>query len=85
MENYLNTINLGAGTYGVQAAAQTYFSYKPYSLANNGLTADQKALVKNYSASMVPSSSSVSTRSVTFFLLRAPARNRHAAQANTLS
>lgn len=25
LENYLNTINLGAGTYGVQAAAQTYF------------------------------------------------------------
>ncbi len=25
MENYLNTINLGAGTYGVQAAAQRYF------------------------------------------------------------
>lgn len=25
LENYLNTINLGAGTYGVQAAAQRYF------------------------------------------------------------
>lgn len=25
LENYLNTINLGAGTYGVQAAAQKYF------------------------------------------------------------
>lgn len=26
LENYLNTINLGAGAYGVQAAAQTYFN-----------------------------------------------------------
>lgn len=26
LENYLNTINLGAGTYGVQAAAQKYFN-----------------------------------------------------------
>ena len=25
LENYLNTINLGAGTYGVQAAAQEVF------------------------------------------------------------
>ena len=25
LENYLNTINLSAGTYGVQAAAQRYF------------------------------------------------------------
>lgn len=26
LENYLNTINLGAGTYGVQAASQKYFN-----------------------------------------------------------
>ncbi len=26
LENYLNTINMGAGTYGVQAAAKTYFN-----------------------------------------------------------
>ena len=26
LENYLNTINLGAGTYGVQAAARKYFN-----------------------------------------------------------
>lgn len=25
LENYLNTINLSAGTYGIQAAAQRYF------------------------------------------------------------
>ena len=25
LENYLNTINLGSGCYGVQTAAQTYF------------------------------------------------------------
>ncbi len=26
LENYLNTINLGAGSYGVQAAARQYFN-----------------------------------------------------------
>ena len=26
LENYLNTINLGAGAYGVQAAARQYFN-----------------------------------------------------------
>lgn len=36
------------------AAAQTYFGYKPYSLANNGLTAEQKSLISSYSANMVP-------------------------------
>jgi hypothetical protein len=49
------------------AAAQTYFAYKPYSLANNGLTADQKALVSNYSASMVPGASSVSSSKIGIF------------------
>jgi GH25 family lysozyme M1 (1,4-beta-N-acetylmuramidase) len=43
------------------AAAQTYFSYKPYDLANRNLTAAQKALVSGYSASMVPSSQTVTT------------------------
>ena len=42
------------------AAAQTYFSYKPYDLANRNLTAAQKALVSGYSASMVPASQTVS-------------------------
>ena len=49
------------------AAAQTYFAYKPYSLANNGLTADQKALVSNYSTSMVPGASSVSSSKIGIF------------------
>lgn len=35
------------------AAAQTYFSYKPYNLMNSSLTAAQKAMVQSYSASMV--------------------------------
>ena len=35
------------------AAAQTYFGYKTNSLMNASLTAEQKALVKSYSASMV--------------------------------
>ena len=35
------------------AAAQTYFGYNTGSLMNSILTADQKALVKDYSASMV--------------------------------
>ena len=37
------------------AAAQTYFSYKPYNLMNSSLTAEQKAMVSSYSASMVNS------------------------------
>ena len=37
------------------AAAQTYFSYKPYNLMNSSLTDSQKALVSGYSASMVNS------------------------------
>lgn len=49
------------------AAAQKYFSYKPYSLANNGLTADQKALAANYSAGMVPGAGSVSSSKIGIF------------------
>ena len=37
------------------AAAQTYFGYKPYSLANSSLTTEQKAMVSSYSSSMVSS------------------------------
>lgn len=37
--------------YGAQA--QLFFHYHPYSLMNANLTADQKALVKDYSSSMV--------------------------------
>ncbi len=35
------------------AAAQTYFSYKPYNLMNSSLTAEQKAMVSSYSSDMV--------------------------------
>ena len=38
------------------AAAQTYFSYKPYSLANVSLTSEQKSMISSYAASMVPAS-----------------------------
>ena len=38
------------------AAAQNYFSYKAYSLANSGLTADQKSMASSYTAAMVPAS-----------------------------
>jgi len=37
------------------AAAQTYFSYKPYNLMNSSLTADQKGMVSAYSSSMINS------------------------------
>ena len=37
------------------AAAQTYFSYKPYNLMNSGLTDSQKAMVSAYSSTMVNS------------------------------
>ena len=37
------------------SAAQTYFSYKPYSLMNSSLTDSQRAMVSAYSASMVNS------------------------------
>ena len=37
------------------AAAQTYFNYKPYELMNSSLTAQQKAMVSPYAASMVNS------------------------------
>ena len=35
------------------AAAQTYFSYKPYQLMNSSLTAAQKDLVSDYNSSMI--------------------------------
>ena len=38
------------------AAAQSFFSYKSYSLANNGLTSQQKTMVSSYTAAMVPAS-----------------------------
>ena len=37
------------------AAAQSYFNYKPYSLANSSLTSEQRSLSSDYSAGMVPS------------------------------
>ena len=37
------------------AAAQTYFSYKPYNLMNSSLSDSQRAMVSGYSASMVNS------------------------------
>lgn len=38
MENYLNTINLGAGSYGVQAAAKTYFNKDVWDLTLSEVT-----------------------------------------------
>ena len=49
------------------SAAQTYFSYKPYSLANNTLTDEQKAYASSYSSSMIPVSGSVSSSKVGIF------------------
>ena len=49
------------------AAAQSYFAYKPYDLANSALTAAQKSLVQSYSSGMVPSSGSVSTAKAGIF------------------
>ena len=49
------------------AAAQTYFSYKPYDLANRSLTAAQKSIVSNYSSSMVPAAGSVSAAKAGIF------------------
>lgn len=43
------------------SAAQTYFQYKSYNLMNASLTAEQKALVKDYDASMVAPLVSVSS------------------------
>ena len=43
------------------SAAQTYFSYRPYDLANRGLTAEQLSLVSSYNSGMIPASGSVST------------------------
>ena len=49
------------------SAAQTYFSYKPYDLANRSLTAAQKSIVSSYSSSMVPAAGSVSTAKAGIF------------------
>lgn len=48
-------------------AAQVQFNYKPYSLMNAGLTDAQKALVADYSASMVASLTPVSSSKVGAF------------------
>ena len=49
------------------SAAQTYFAYKPYDLANRSLTAAQKSLVSSYSTTMAPSSGSVNTAKAGIF------------------
>ena len=49
------------------SAAQTYFSYKPYDLANRSLTDQQKALVQSYSSGMIPSSGSVNASKAGIF------------------
>ena len=49
------------------AAAQSYFSYKPYNPANGGLTADQKTLAIGYSAGMVPGSPTVTAAKAGIF------------------
>lgn len=43
------------------AAAQTYFSYKPYNLMNSNLTTEQKGMVTAYTSSMVNSLSKPDT------------------------
>lgn len=49
------------------AAAQTYFSYRPYDLANRSLSAAQMSLVQNYSSGMVSASGSVSSSKIGIF------------------
>ena len=49
------------------AAAQTFFTYKPYNLMNSTLTTAQKSLVKSYSSSMVASVGSVNSSKVGIF------------------
>lgn len=49
------------------AAAQSYFSYKPYNPANGGLTADQKTLAIGYSAGMLPGSPTVTAAKAGIF------------------
>ena len=49
------------------AAAQSYFSYKPYNPANGSLTAEQKALTIGYNTGMVPGSGSVTTAKAGIF------------------
>ena len=48
-------------------AAQTYFSYKPYSPANGSLTDAQKSLATGYSANMVPGSVAVTAAKAGIF------------------
>ena len=57
----INVKRLMVAMLNYAAAAQNYFSYKPYDLANRNLTAAQKALVSSYSSSMVPAAASVTT------------------------
>ena len=49
------------------AAAQSYFTYKPYNLVNSSLTSAERSLVTGYSANMVPSSGSVSSSKIGIF------------------
>ena len=49
------------------SAAQSYFSYKPYSLANSSLTAAQKALASSYNSGMVPAASKADSNKVGIF------------------
>ena len=51
------------------AAAQQYFNHKPYNLMNANLTADQQALVKPYSSSMVGNVVSASSSKVGAFVM----------------
>ena len=49
------------------SAAQTYFSYKAYSLANSGLSAANKALVSGYISGMVPTANKADSTKVGIF------------------
>jgi hypothetical protein len=48
-------------------AAQNYFSYRMYSPANNGLTADQKAMISGYTATMIPASDKADSTKIGIF------------------
>ena len=49
------------------SAAQTYFSYKPYDLANRTLTAEQKSIIDSYNSGMVSATGSVSAAKAGIF------------------
>ena len=49
------------------AAAQKFFTYRPYDLMNSSLTAAQKSLVRSYSSSMVASVGTVNSSKVGIF------------------